>query len=160
MGRPVIHVENLSKAYQIGQIGTGTISRDLERFVTTKILGKEDPDYLASVANLAYVYDTYLKQNEKALYYYQELSAERLVHLSGSYVAPLSTDHRWQLRRPSLRCQALPHRIEVLLNRTRRPGPGPHPTPGNRGPRRNRHDPWPRRQQRRRLHAQHVPARA
>jgi lipopolysaccharide transport system ATP-binding protein len=39
----VIQVDNLSKAYQIGQIGTGTISRDLERFVTTKILGKEDP---------------------------------------------------------------------------------------------------------------------
>ena len=43
MDKPVIHVENLSKAYQIGQIGTGTISRDLERFVTTRILGKEDP---------------------------------------------------------------------------------------------------------------------
>lgn len=38
-----IQVENLSKAYQLGQIGTGTISRDLERFVVTKILGKEDP---------------------------------------------------------------------------------------------------------------------
>lgn len=38
-----IQVENLSKAYQLGQIGTGTISRDLERFWTTKILGKEDP---------------------------------------------------------------------------------------------------------------------
>jgi len=38
-----IKVENLSKAYQLGQIGTGTISRDLERFWTTKILGKEDP---------------------------------------------------------------------------------------------------------------------
>ncbi len=43
MSSPVIQVQNLSKAYQIGQIGTGTISRDLERFVTTKILGKEDP---------------------------------------------------------------------------------------------------------------------
>jgi len=43
MSRPVIQVENLSKAYQIGQIGTGTISRDLERFFVTKILGKEDP---------------------------------------------------------------------------------------------------------------------
>ncbi len=43
MSKPVIQVENLSKAYQIGQIGTGTISRDLERFITTKILGKEDP---------------------------------------------------------------------------------------------------------------------
>ena len=43
MSKPVIQVENLSKAYQIGQIGTGTISRDLERFWVTKILGKEDP---------------------------------------------------------------------------------------------------------------------
>ncbi|MBF6607615.1 MAG: ABC transporter ATP-binding protein [Flavobacterium sp.] len=39
----VIQVENLSKAYQIGQIGTGTISRDLERFWTTRVRGKEDP---------------------------------------------------------------------------------------------------------------------
>jgi lipopolysaccharide transport system ATP-binding protein len=38
-----IKVENLSKAYQLGQIGTGTISRDLERFWATKIRGKEDP---------------------------------------------------------------------------------------------------------------------
>ena len=38
-----IKVENLSKAYQLGQIGTGTISRDLERFWATKILGKGDP---------------------------------------------------------------------------------------------------------------------
>ena len=38
-----IKVENLSKAYQLGQIGTGTISRDLERFWITKIRGKEDP---------------------------------------------------------------------------------------------------------------------
>jgi hypothetical protein len=31
-------------------------------------------------------------------YYYQELSARRFVHLSGSYVLPLSSDHRWQTR--------------------------------------------------------------
>jgi lipopolysaccharide transport system ATP-binding protein len=43
MSNPIIKVENLSKAYQIGQIGTGTISRDLERFWATKVLGKEDP---------------------------------------------------------------------------------------------------------------------
>jgi ABC-type polysaccharide/polyol phosphate transport system ATPase subunit len=41
--KPIIHVENLSKAYQIGQIGTGTISRDIERFWLTKVLGKDDP---------------------------------------------------------------------------------------------------------------------
>jgi lipopolysaccharide transport system ATP-binding protein len=38
----VIKVENLSKAYQLGEIGTGTLSRDLERF-WAKIRGKEDP---------------------------------------------------------------------------------------------------------------------
>lgn len=39
----VIKVEDLSKAYQIGQIGTGTLSKDVDRFWKTKILGKEDP---------------------------------------------------------------------------------------------------------------------
>jgi lipopolysaccharide transport system ATP-binding protein len=37
-----IKVEGLSKAYQLGQIGTGTISRDIERWAA-KIRGKEDP---------------------------------------------------------------------------------------------------------------------
>lgn len=31
-------------------------------------------------------------------YYYQEISARRFVHLSASYVIPLSANHRWQLR--------------------------------------------------------------
>jgi lipopolysaccharide transport system ATP-binding protein len=39
---PVIKAENLSKAYQLGEIGTGTLSRDLERY-WAKIRGKEDP---------------------------------------------------------------------------------------------------------------------
>src|SRR3982751_1892233 len=38
----VIKAENLSKAYQLGEIGTGTISRDLERW-WAKVRGKEDP---------------------------------------------------------------------------------------------------------------------
>jgi lipopolysaccharide transport system ATP-binding protein len=38
----VIKIENLSKAYQLGEIGTGTISRDLERF-WARMRGKEDP---------------------------------------------------------------------------------------------------------------------
>lgn len=37
-----IKVEGLSKAYQLGQIGTGTISRDMERWYA-RIRGKEDP---------------------------------------------------------------------------------------------------------------------
>jgi lipopolysaccharide transport system ATP-binding protein len=43
MSKPIIKVENLSKAYQIGQIGSRTLSKDVERFWQTKILGKEDP---------------------------------------------------------------------------------------------------------------------
>ena len=39
----IIKVENLSKAYQLGQIGTGTISKDIHRWWTTRIRGQEDP---------------------------------------------------------------------------------------------------------------------
>lgn len=38
----VIKVENLSKAYQLGEIGTGTLTRDLERY-WARVRGKEDP---------------------------------------------------------------------------------------------------------------------
>ena len=51
MNKTVVQVENLSKAYQIGQIGTGTISRDLERFFITKVLAKEDPFLKIGEAN-------------------------------------------------------------------------------------------------------------
>ena len=43
MSKTVIKIENLSKLYRIGEIGTGTISHDLNRWWTTKIRGKEDP---------------------------------------------------------------------------------------------------------------------
>jgi lipopolysaccharide transport system ATP-binding protein len=42
MNNIAIKAENLSKAYQLGEIGTGTISRDLERW-WAKLRGKEDP---------------------------------------------------------------------------------------------------------------------
>src|SRR6187551_2922728 len=45
-----IKVENLSKAYQLGEIGTGTISRDLERWWAKK-RGKEDPYLRIGEAN-------------------------------------------------------------------------------------------------------------
>jgi lipopolysaccharide transport system ATP-binding protein len=41
MGK-VIKVNNISKAYQLGDFSTGTISQDVERFIA-KIRGKEDP---------------------------------------------------------------------------------------------------------------------
>ena len=42
MSNIAIKAEKLSKAYQLGEIGTGTISRDLERWYA-RIRGKEDP---------------------------------------------------------------------------------------------------------------------
>ncbi|MNJ97629.1 Teichoic acids export ATP-binding protein TagH [compost metagenome] len=42
MSNPIIKVENLSKAYQLGEIGTRTMSLDLERWFA-RIRGKEDP---------------------------------------------------------------------------------------------------------------------
>jgi lipopolysaccharide transport system ATP-binding protein len=37
-----VQIENISKAYQLGQIGTGTLSRDIERW-WSKAIGKGDP---------------------------------------------------------------------------------------------------------------------
>lgn len=45
-----IKVENVSKAYQLGEIGTGTISRDLERWIA-KMRGREDPFLKIGEAN-------------------------------------------------------------------------------------------------------------
>ncbi|HEY8931459.1 MAG TPA: ABC transporter ATP-binding protein [Mucilaginibacter sp.] len=46
----VIKIENLSKAYQLGEIGTGTLTRDLERY-WARIRGKEDPFLKIGEAN-------------------------------------------------------------------------------------------------------------
>ena len=42
MSKPVIKAEGLSKAYQLGNLGTGTISRDLARY-WARVRGREDP---------------------------------------------------------------------------------------------------------------------
>ena len=42
MSSTVIKVENLGKQYRLGQVGTGTISHDLNRW-WHKVRGKEDP---------------------------------------------------------------------------------------------------------------------
>jgi lipopolysaccharide transport system ATP-binding protein len=46
-----IKVEDLSKVYRLGEIGTGTIGRDLERFLKMKILKQEDPFLRIGEAN-------------------------------------------------------------------------------------------------------------
>src|SRR4051812_19591985 len=45
-----IQAINLSKAYQLGEIGTGTLSRDLERWFA-KVRGKEDPFLMIGETN-------------------------------------------------------------------------------------------------------------
>ena len=39
----ILSVENVSKLYQLGTVGTGTFGGDVQRFWKTKILGEEDP---------------------------------------------------------------------------------------------------------------------
>jgi lipopolysaccharide transport system ATP-binding protein len=41
--KPIIKIENLSKQYHLGTIGTGTLSHDLKRWWTVNIRGKADP---------------------------------------------------------------------------------------------------------------------
>lgn len=43
MSNIAIKAENISKVYRLGEMGTGTISRDIERFWRVKIMGQEDP---------------------------------------------------------------------------------------------------------------------
>jgi lipopolysaccharide transport system ATP-binding protein len=43
MSDTIIKIENLSKIYRLGQIGTGTLSHDLNRWWAMNIRGKEDP---------------------------------------------------------------------------------------------------------------------
>lgn len=50
MGEVVLKVENLSKVYRLGEVGTGTISHDLNRW-WAKLRGKEDPMSLVGQEN-------------------------------------------------------------------------------------------------------------
>jgi len=47
---PVLKVENLSKLYRLGEVGTGTISHDLNRW-WARVRGKEDPYALIGQTN-------------------------------------------------------------------------------------------------------------
>jgi lipopolysaccharide transport system ATP-binding protein len=50
MSNIVLKVENISKQYRLGQLGTGTISHDLNR-MWAKMSGKEDPYLKVGDAN-------------------------------------------------------------------------------------------------------------
>ncbi len=48
--KPVLKVENISKLYRLGEVGTGTISHDLNRW-WHKLRGKEDPYQMVGQTN-------------------------------------------------------------------------------------------------------------
>src|SRR5690606_3336319 len=50
MSDVVIKVENLSKQYRLGTVGTGTLSHDLNR-LWAKVRGKEDPYLMVGESN-------------------------------------------------------------------------------------------------------------
>ncbi len=43
MSDTVIKIEDLSKLYRLGEVGTGTLSHDLNRWWSTRVLGRDDP---------------------------------------------------------------------------------------------------------------------
>ena len=53
MSDTVIQVENLSKVYQLGTIGTGSFKQDLQRWWNTTVLKKEDPFFMLQAENTA-----------------------------------------------------------------------------------------------------------
>ena len=65
-----IKAENLSKAYQLGEIGTGTISRDVERWYA-KMRGKEDPFLRIGESN-----DRTMKGNSNIIWSLKDLNFE------------------------------------------------------------------------------------
>ncbi len=50
MPNVVIKIDNVSKQYRLGNVGTGTLSHDLNRFIA-RIRGKEDPTMKVGVSN-------------------------------------------------------------------------------------------------------------
>ena len=64
MSEVIFKVENLSKLYRLGEVGTGTLSHDLNRW-WAKIIQKEDPvlkvgqiNYRDKTAKSNYIYLT------------------------------------------------------------------------------------------------------
>jgi lipopolysaccharide transport system ATP-binding protein len=66
-----IKVENLSKIYRLGEIGTGTITQDIDRWFKTKVLGKEDPFLKIGESN-----DRTQKGNGDIVYSLQDINFE------------------------------------------------------------------------------------
>ena len=71
MSITAIKVENLSKIYRLGEIGTGSIGQDVDRWFKTKVLGKEDPFLKIGEAN-----DRANKGNSDIVYSLRDINFE------------------------------------------------------------------------------------
>jgi len=71
MSNTVIKVENLSKQYRLGNVGTGTLGHDLNRWWQTSILRKEDPYLKIGEAN-----DRAVKGNSEYVWALQDINFE------------------------------------------------------------------------------------
>ena len=71
MSNTAIKVEDLSKIYRLGEIGTGSISQDVDRWFKTKILGKEDPFLIIGESN-----DRSKKGSSDIVYSLQDINFE------------------------------------------------------------------------------------
>lgn len=69
MEKTVIKVEHLSKVYRLGEIGSGTISKDLERWFRMDVLNQEDPFLKIGETN-----DRARKGDSNIVYSLQDLS--------------------------------------------------------------------------------------
>jgi lipopolysaccharide transport system ATP-binding protein len=64
----VIEVQNLSKIYDLGQVGTGTLSKDLNRSIA-RLMGKPDP-----YATLAELNDRTVKSKTNMVYALKDIN--------------------------------------------------------------------------------------
>ena len=51
MGNIAVEFVDVGKLYRLGQVGTGTLSNDLNRWWKTRILGREDPYLIVGETN-------------------------------------------------------------------------------------------------------------
>jgi ABC-type polysaccharide/polyol phosphate transport system ATPase subunit len=71
MSQPIIKVENLSKIYRLGEIGTGSIGQDVDRWFKTKVLRKEDP-----FLRIGEINDRLISGNSDIVYSLQDINFE------------------------------------------------------------------------------------
>jgi lipopolysaccharide transport system ATP-binding protein len=71
MSDVILSVENVSKLYRLGTVGTGTFGGDVQRFWKTKILGQEDP-----FLKIGHTNDRTSKENAEFVWALQDINFE------------------------------------------------------------------------------------